>query len=115
VHGGVLEIETEDTRSRLNVAAKLSFSDEQRERLHGEWSVHMFLTSRGVKGIPTLLGIFYDPEVETAPLCLLTCDAGVSLRKSSKSITSAQRYDFWRFSSLPKNLTQKIEMHFLPL
>jgi hypothetical protein len=91
VHGGILEIETDDKKSRLNVAAKLSFSDEQRERVHSEWSVHMHLTSQGIKGVPTLLGIFYDPEVETAPLCLLTCHAGVSLRRSGKSITSVQR------------------------
>lgn len=91
VHGGVLKIEADNKNSQLDVAAKLSFSDKQRERLQAEWSVHMYLTSLGINGIPTLLGIFYDPEVETAPLCLLTCFAGISLQKSGKSITSAQR------------------------
>jgi len=56
--------------------------------------VHMHLTEAGVQGIPPILGIFYDPEIAAAPLCLLTCHAGVSLRKSGKSITSAQRHSF---------------------
>jgi hypothetical protein len=91
VHGGVLEIQTEDKRSRLPIAAKFSFSDEQRERLQCEWSALVHLTTQGVKGIPTLLGIFHNPKVATGPLCLLTRHVGVSLRKSRSLITSAQR------------------------
>jgi hypothetical protein len=91
VHGGVLEIQTEAKRSRLPIAAKFSFSDDQRERLQCEWSALVHLTSQGVKGIPTLLGIFHNPKVPTGPLCLLTRHVGVSLRKSRTSITSAQR------------------------
>lgn len=93
VHGGVLEVESSRKSSRLNIAAKLSFTDAQRERLQQEWSVYMHLTTEGVEGIPTLLGIFYDPELEDAsPLCLLMCHAGVSLQRSGMSITSVQRY-----------------------
>ena len=91
VHGGVLDIQTEDKRSRLPIAAKFSFSEDQRDRLQCEWSALVHLTSQGVKGIPTLLGIFHNPKVPTGPLCLLTRHVGVSLRKSRTSITSAQR------------------------
>jgi serine/threonine protein kinase len=94
VHGGVLEVETENKKSRLSVAAKLSFSDEQRDRLQEEWYIYMHLMSEGVEGIPPLLGIFYDPETVASPLCLLTCHAGVSLARSGESITSTQRYKF---------------------
>jgi hypothetical protein len=93
VHGGVLEVETENKKSRLAVAAKLSFSDEQRDRLQEEWSIYMHLVAEDVEGIPPLLGIFYDPEMVASPLCLLMCHGGVSLAKSGESITSAQRYD----------------------
>jgi hypothetical protein len=95
VHGGVLEVEDSSDRksSRLDIAAKLSFTDMQRERLQQEWSVYMHLTMEGIQGIPTLLGLFYDPELEDrSPLCLLTCYAGLSLRRSGQSITSIQRY-----------------------
>jgi hypothetical protein len=91
VHGGVLEVEAENNKSRLPVAAKLSFSDEQRDRLQKEWSIHMYLTLEGIEGIPPPLGIFYDPEMLVSPLCLLTCHVGVSLAQSGQSITSAQR------------------------
>jgi hypothetical protein len=91
VHGGILEVEAENKKSRLHVAAKLSFSDEQRDRLQKEWSIHMYLTLEDVEGIPPLLGIFYDPEMLVSPMCLLTCHVGVSLAQSGQSITSAQR------------------------
>lgn len=91
VHGGILEVEAENKKSRLHVAAKFSFSDEQRDRLQEEWSIHMYLTLEGVEGIPSLLGIFYDPEMLASPLCLLTCHVGVSLAQSGQSITSVQR------------------------
>jgi len=81
VHGGVLEVETQHRKSRLAIAAKLSFTEDQRERLQNECLVHMHLTEAGVQGIPPILGIFYDPEIAAAPLCLLTCHAGVSLEK----------------------------------
>lgn len=105
-----------DRRSRLHIAAKLSFSDEQREGLQREWFVRMYLTSQGVKGIPTLLGIFYDPDVETAPLCLLSCHAGVSLQRRGASITTHQRYGLFSFElylqfDQDKNL---LAMNFFP-
>lgn len=100
VHGGVLEVEAEHKKSWLAVAAKLSFSDEQRDRLQEEWSIHMHLTLEGVEGIPPLLGIFHDPDIVASPLCLLTCHAGVSLARSGQSITSAQRYDFLYYGAI---------------
>jgi hypothetical protein len=100
VHGGVLEVETEQKTSWLAVAAKLSFSDEQRDRLQEEWSIHMHLAVEGVEGIPPLLGIFHDPDIVVSPLCLLTCHAGVSLARSGQSITSAQRYDFFHYGAI---------------
>jgi hypothetical protein len=93
VHGGLLEVESGHNSSRLDIAAKLSFSEQQRDHLQQEWSVYTHLTSEGVEGIPTALGIFYDPELQDrAPLCLLMSHVGVSLRSSGMSISSAQRY-----------------------
>jgi hypothetical protein len=93
VHGGLLEVESGHKSSRLDIAAKLSFSEQQRNHLQQEWSVYTHLTSEGVEGIPTALGIFYDPELQDrAPLCLLMSHVGVSLRTNGMSISSAQRY-----------------------
>jgi len=95
VHGGLLEVESGHNSSRLDIAAKLSFSEQQRDHLQQEWSVYTHLTSEGVEGIPTALGIFYDPELQDrAPLCLLMSHVGVSLRSSGMSISSAQRKSF---------------------
>jgi hypothetical protein len=91
VHGGILEIQTEDRTLRQPIAAKLSFSDEQRERLQDEWLVLTHLASQGVEGIPTLLGMFHNPNVATGPLCLLMGHVGKSLRRSRLSITTTQR------------------------
>jgi hypothetical protein len=118
VHGGILEVEDMSgrKRSRLDIAAKLSFTDAQRDRLQQEWSVYMHLTMEGIQGIPTLLGIFYDPELEdTSPLCLLMCYAGLSLQRSGRSITSAQRCVLCfcvSFLLLPRSDTHNTETHF---
>jgi len=93
VHGGVLQVESDHESSRLNIAAKLSFTDDQRERLQQEWIVYMRLKMEGAEGITSALGIFYDPELEDAsPLVLLMHHAGVSLQRSGISITPTQRY-----------------------
>lgn len=91
VHGGVLEIVSVKRHCRMEVAAKLSFSDAQIERLRDEWEMHEHLMSSGVKGIPALLGGFYDPNSNSTPLCLLMNYAGVSLQRSGVTITSVQR------------------------
>ena len=93
VHGCELQVESDQENSRLNIAAKLSFTDDQRERLQQEWVVYMRLMMEGSEGITPALGIFYDPELEdTSPLVLLMQHAGVSLQRSGISITPAQRY-----------------------
>lgn len=91
VHGGFLEFDQGDRRSRLEVAAKLSFAPDQRQRLQEEWSILMYLTLNEARGIPALLGIFYEPDHSVAPLCILTCHGGISLRHSGRKITSEQR------------------------
>ncbi|KII83397.1 hypothetical protein PLICRDRAFT_452257 [Plicaturopsis crispa FD-325 SS-3] len=94
VHGGVLKIESSDgTSSTLKVAAKLSFAPRQQKALLHEISIYEHLSSRGVEGIPTILGHWHDVD-ESGPSCLLMTHAGVSLRDRRRRITHEQRDGF---------------------
>lgn len=98
-HGGFLVMKTETGTYRLHVVAKLAFEEEQKERLETEYNVYNTLRAQGVKGIPTALGIYRNPRIQTAPFCLITTYAGGSLLQYdpstgqySRMITSEQRH-----------------------
>ena len=88
VHGGTLEMKTLDQHIFLDVVAKLAFSKNQRERLKHEFSAYCHLTSKGVKCIPKVLGLFED--VEDGALALLLTLAGVPIVNKGQLSTSAQ-------------------------
>jgi hypothetical protein len=88
VHGGTLEMETRGQRVFLDVVAKLAFSEDQRERLKHEFSIYCHLASKGVKNIPTLLGLFED--VEDGASVLLLTPAGVPIVDKGQLSASMQ-------------------------
>jgi hypothetical protein len=88
VHGGTLEMKTLEQRISLDIVAKLAFGEDQRENLKHEFSTYCHLTSKGVKNIPTLLGLFED--VEDGALALLLTPAGVPIVNKGQLSTSAQ-------------------------
>lgn len=93
-HGGFVQTDFEPGHSTLKVAAKLAFTDDQQAYILHEHTVYMHLKSKGVRGIPTVYGIFHDAELETGPSCLLMSHGGVSLRARNPTlnpITSSQR------------------------
>jgi hypothetical protein len=88
VHGGTLGMETGHQRICLDIVAKLAFGDDQQERLKHEYSMYCHLASKGVKNIPTPLGLFKD--VEDGALALLLTPAGVPIIKKCQLSASAQ-------------------------
>ena len=96
VHGGTLEMETLEQRISLDIVAKLAFGEDQRENLKHEFSTYCHLASKGVKNLPTLLGLFED--VEDGALALLLTPAGVPIVNKGQLSASAQ------YASLTSNL-----------
>jgi hypothetical protein len=91
VHGGTLEIETlDDQHITLDVVAKTAFSSHRRDSLKHEYSIYHLLASKGVKGIPTVLGLFND--IEDGPSLLVTTNAGLPIPDENKVISAAARY-----------------------
>jgi hypothetical protein len=90
LHGGVIEVESDKTNASLDVTAKLAFTNEHRRKLAHESSMYTLLESKGVKGIPTALGIFSEVG-ETGPSCFVTSHAGTSLQERKLPITDNQR------------------------
>jgi len=88
VHGGNLEVETSEGDVSLDVVAKISLSSNQRKRLKHEASIYCHLASKGVKNIPTMLGLFED--IEDAALVLLLTPAGVSTDGKSQLSDAAK-------------------------
>jgi len=83
VHGGTLEVELPGQRLSLTVVAKLAFSDHQKERLVHENAIYRYLSSRRIRGIPTLLGLFSSPG--GGPSALLLTNNGVSISCDTQS------------------------------
>jgi hypothetical protein len=114
VHGGILQVESEHKISKLEIAAKLAFNDEQQEALVFESSIYLHLAREGVDCIPTILGSFHDVE-EDGPSCLLMSRNGKSLQDRGTSIST----DEWcvvlapRFQKEIDNPTSA--RHFCPL
>lgn len=98
-HGGFLEMKNETGSYRLHIVAKLAFDQDQKQRLQTEYNVYDTLREQGVKGIPTALGFYHNPRIQSAPYCLITTYAGSSLLGADDSkerhistITSEQRH-----------------------
>lgn len=92
-HGGFVHTK-KHRHPTLKIAAKLAFTDEQQEDVAYEHTVYAHLKSKGVRGIPTVYGIFHDAELEKGPSCLLMSHAGISLRNRNpflNPITVTQR------------------------
>jgi len=87
VHGATLK--TERTLVPYDVVVKLSVLDEQKDRLYNKHAIYETLKSKGIKGIPTVLGIFDDIE-EGASMLLMT-HAGAPLH-CDHVLLSSQRY-----------------------
>ena len=96
VHGGTLEMETVELHTFLDVVAKLAFSEDRREHIRHEFSIYRHLVSKGVKNIPTLLGLFKD--VEDGALALLLTPAGVPVVNKGQLSASA------KYASLTSNI-----------
>jgi hypothetical protein len=74
----------------LDVAVKLSFGEEEQERLLHEYLIYRHLDSKGVKGIPTALGLFVDPD--NGPSALVLTHGGQSIFHRTSEIEYFQRW-----------------------
>ncbi|PPQ71945.1 hypothetical protein CVT26_007174, partial [Gymnopilus dilepis] len=84
VHPAIVEFTLQSgEKVEHNLTLKLAFNDKQRKGLMNEYRIYRHLSGRkGVKGIPTIHGVFRDPELNT--LGMLMSDAGRSLRHREK-------------------------------
>lgn len=86
VHGGQLFVNTGGDEVALNIAVKLSFNNDQQDMLRDEYLCLSELHSRGVAGIPTVLG-YYDSIDENGPTMLVMLNAGVDLDDNKRLIS----------------------------
>jgi hypothetical protein len=75
----------------IEVIAKLAFAEKHKHKLVDEFSVYNHLISKGVKGVPPVLGIFHNAE-DKGPYCLILRDAGRPICDSKKPISIPQMY-----------------------
>ena len=78
VHGGTLEVKLSGQLVSLDIVAKLAFSRYQKERLAHEYEIYLYLSSKHIRGIPTLLGLFTSIDGDGPSALLLTYN-GVSI------------------------------------
>ena len=79
---GTLEPEILNCAIPLDIVMKLAFDFEQRDALRSEYEVYRHLRLKGVQGIATTLGVFYDFDGAACTLAMLY--AGVSLSTESQ-------------------------------
>jgi len=89
VHGGTLTVNAGSEYVDLNVVVKISFGEEEKERLRHEYLIYHHLYAHNVKGIPISLGLYDDPEVQTS--ALVTLHAGRSIYKRTMELEYFQR------------------------
>jgi hypothetical protein len=80
VHIGRMEIVP--SNQTVEVAVKLAFSEEEKEKLEPEHRIYSHLHSKGIQGIPQDFGLFVDAEDvegDEGPYALITSFAGESL------------------------------------
>lgn len=78
-HEAKLELHTKDGRLLVrDVVVKLAFTPIQRQRLWHEYSVYYFLSSKGVSGILTAVGVYESSEDGVSALVMTR--GGTSLR-----------------------------------
>ncbi|KII83381.1 hypothetical protein PLICRDRAFT_180463 [Plicaturopsis crispa FD-325 SS-3] len=94
VHGGVVRVESSHRKTtELKIAAKLAFTPRQQKALIHEMEVYKRLSSKGVEGVPKILGEWHDAD-EGGPSCVIMSHAGLSLRDRGGKITPEQRDGF---------------------
>ena len=83
VHIGTMAVDPSGPTAK--VAVKLAFSRDEKSQLMNEHRVYSHLHSRGVEGIPRVIGLFVDEEPllgAEGPHALVMTYAGVSLFRS---------------------------------
>jgi hypothetical protein len=53
-HGGFVQINGESRPSKLKIAAKLAFTNDQQQDIYHEHDIYVHLASKGVCGIPDI-------------------------------------------------------------
>jgi hypothetical protein len=94
VHGGILQVESGPKISRLKIATKLAFTDEQQAALVAESFVYTCMAEEGIICIPTILGYFHD-TADDGPFCLLMSHGGKSLWDRGTAISADEWYAFF--------------------
>lgn len=89
VHGGTMSLPGAEGFVDVTVAVKLAEYEEHHEYLKNEHSIYRQLTSRGVKGLPVVLGYFLD-ENEDVSILVMTY-SGRSLYHKQEAINSTQQ------------------------
>lgn len=90
LHGGVVEIESDKESASLDVTVKFAFTTAHQKKLAHELFMYTVLESKGIKGIPTIIGVFHDVE-ENGPSCLVISHAGASLQEMRLPIATNTR------------------------
>jgi hypothetical protein len=89
VHGGILTVDTGTECVAVQVAIKLAFGEDQKDRLQHEAGVYGQLVNAGVGGIPAPFGLFTDPEDDT--LALVLTHGGKSVHALKKEEIDIQK------------------------
>lgn len=87
IHAGHISLTSDETEG-IDVVVKLCFDLELERELFNEAAVYKHLDLHGVKGVPRLLGLFHDVDIE-GPSILILSRGGINL--TSGPISRKQR------------------------
>ena len=92
VHIGTMAVDPSGPTAKI--AVKLAFSKDEKSRLREEHRIYSHLHSRGVQGIPCVIGLFVDEEPllgAEGPHALVMTYAGVSLFRSYALVSDSAK------------------------
>lgn len=90
VHDAWLEVcDVNGEHLKYKAIAKLAFSDDTKAALKNEYDVYQHLTDKGIKQIPSVLGLFNGPGNDVQ--VLLMTNEGEALSDRKASITMEQK------------------------
>lgn len=83
VHTADLEVilESGEILRRSNLAMKLAFSKEQRQKLRNEYRIYRHLANHNVQGLVQIHGLFEDVESKTLGILMDHCGDSLRIRQ----------------------------------
>ena len=97
-HNAKIEVQTDDGRIHYcEGVVKVALEDEKRQKLQHEYAVYHYMANKGVKGVPTVYGLFEDALNEA--MVLIMSHAGTILvrqphyrQHGDVSLTNEEKY-----------------------